>query len=256
MKIKTLTWNIGGGKILEKGADPSLIASYNVDAIDYIVDKIKEISPDIISFQEIQKNETYDQAAIIASQLGYDYFVHESFSLSHNEEGAELGNAIISKFPISQQYFEKYINPNVTIKWEDGKIAKTHDKGFVECLVEINNNYISVLTTHLTPFRKFGMNLDSTKAIEILADVSNKIDKSNNNLSIILGDFNIDKPEIIGLLPNLKSKGYKEVITGMATTPKNRRYDHVLYKGLRFKKQIIDNSVLTDHYVIVTEFEI
>lgn len=256
MKMKIVTWNIGGAKVLEPGADPELMASYNVDALDDIVDKLKSISPDIIALQEIHKSETYDQAAIIASKLGYKYYINESFSWSHNEDGAELGNALISKYPMSEQGSDVFINPLVTVTWEDGRIAETHDKGFVKSVIDIDNKKISVMTLHLTPFRKFGMELSDSRAKRILSDVSVKIAEIKSPLAVVLGDFNIDDSTVSSYLPYYDETGFNEIKIETPTTPKGRSYDHILYKGILLDTYKIDSSVLTDHYVLISEFDI
>ena len=255
MNITTVTWNIGGAKTLQPGADPTLMASYNVDAIDAIVDKLKTISPDIVAFQEIQKSDSYDQAETIAAKLGFEYVTHESFSWSHNEDGADLGNAIISKYPITLKCSGKFINPNVSVTWEDGTIAVTHDKGFIQGIIDIKGIVVAVTTLHLTPFRKFGMELTDAKAVEILKDVPHKIG-TDTDIRIVLGDFNINSPTVSEYIPGFSADGFKEVSTDEATTPKGNKYDHVLYKGLKLINKSVDSTVLTDHYPVVTTFEI
>jgi len=251
-----ITWNIGGAKTLQPGADPTLMASYNVNAIDAIVDKLQAASPDVVAFQEIQKNESYDQAEIIAAKLGFEYVIHESFSWSHNEEGADLGNAIISKYPITLKRSGTFVNPNVTVSWEDGSIAVTHDKGYVQGVINIDETEIVVTTLHLTPFRKFGMELTDNKAVEILTDVPNKIRATNAKREIVVGDFNINGETVGEYLPGFKDGNFEEVGIDSPTTPKGNKYDHVLYKGLKFVNTAIDNTVLTDHYPVITTFEI
>ena len=52
MRIKTVTWNIGGGKHLKDGDDPLLMASYSIAAIAEIAEWLKSENPDIITIQE------------------------------------------------------------------------------------------------------------------------------------------------------------------------------------------------------------
>ncbi len=67
MQLKTLTWNIGGGKLLKAGEDPGLMASYSVDGLDSIVRKIRDTDPDIITLQEVEGDETNNQIDNIAN---------------------------------------------------------------------------------------------------------------------------------------------------------------------------------------------
>jgi hypothetical protein len=43
MELKTLTWDIGGGKLLQDGADPLRMASYAKDGLDAIAGLLKRI---------------------------------------------------------------------------------------------------------------------------------------------------------------------------------------------------------------------
>lgn len=49
MIIKTLTWNIGGGKLLRGAGDPSPMASYTEDGLDSIANLLKSEAPDVIT---------------------------------------------------------------------------------------------------------------------------------------------------------------------------------------------------------------
>ena len=50
--------------------------------------------------------------------------------------------------------------------------------------------------------------------------------------------------------------GIDEIIQHEPTIPKGYRLDHVLYKGLQLVSTDIDTSVTTDHFPIVTKFEL
>jgi exonuclease III len=57
MELKTLTWNIGGGKLLQDGADPPCIASYSENGLDAIAGLLESEEPDVIALQETQRKE-------------------------------------------------------------------------------------------------------------------------------------------------------------------------------------------------------
>ena len=105
MELKTLTWNIGGGKLLQDGADPSRIASHVENGLDAIAGLLESEEPDVIALQETQRKEGYDQVELIASSLGYEHYFHDSTSESHIDTDCRLGHCVISKYPISQHRF-------------------------------------------------------------------------------------------------------------------------------------------------------
>lgn len=255
MKIKTVTWNIGGAKLLQEGADQTLLASYTVDGIDTIIAWLKNENPDIITLQETQKNNQIDQAALIADGLGYEYYFHDSISDSHIEDGFKLGHAILSRYPLTDHATEFFNNPNLEIEFEGGIIAKSHDKGFSSCNAKINNIDLRITTLHLTPVRRFNIDLVSDQASSILSNVQEMI-SSPSDRWIIQGDFNIDSNELASHLPTLFNQGLDEVNIAEPTTPKGHKYDHVLFRNIKLLDSRVDSTALTDHFPVVCEFEI
>lgn len=255
MTLKTLTWNIGGAYLLEEGADPTLLASYNIDGIDKIIEFIRNENPDIITLQETQKNGSVDQAEVIANALGMPYFFHDTTSESHLDSDSSLGHAIISKYPITSHETGFFNNPKVKVVWEDGSIATTFDKGYTNCIVKLDNINLQVSTLHLTPFRRFNIDLDSEVGKNMLKDVQERV-ATKPEYYLLQGDFNIDAKQLKPLLPIMFEDGMQEVVTDEATTPKNRTYDHILYKGMKELSHRVDMTVLTDHYPVIATFEI
>lgn len=255
MKLRTLTWNIGGAKLLVKGADPSLMASYTIDGLSEIKSFLKVEYPDIITLQETHKDDSEDQIKEIADELGYKYFIHDSTSKSHIDTSKKLGHAIISRFPIVEHTTQLFKNPNISVTWEDGSTAQTFDKGFSTCEIDLGSQKISVTTLHLIPFKRFDIQLDSELGRQILNEVSSAITPALDKW-IIQGDFNISDELLRNYLQPLFTENVEEVRLTDVTTPKNDRYDHVLFKNLTLINQRIDKSVKTDHYPVITDFEI
>ena len=255
MKIKTVTWNVGGAKLLQEDADHTLLASYSVEGIDKIVDWLRKESPDIITLQETQKNDENDQVATIAQKMGYEYFYHDSTSESHIDKGYSLGHAIISRYPLSDHETGFFNNPNVEVEWEDGSIAKSFDKGFSTCRASIGDVGLSLTTLHLIPFRRFNIEMDSELASTILDNIQESL-SARTEKWIIQGDFNIDSNSLASYLPKLFSQGFSEVDISEPTTPKGHKYDHILYRHVNLLNYRIDPDVLTDHFPVIVELEI
>jgi len=255
MIIKTLTWNIGGAYLLEDGADPTLLASYSVEGLDKIIEFIRSEDPDIITLQETQKNSSQDQVESIAKALEMPYFKHDTTSESHLEAESSLGHAIISKYPIVSHQTGFFNNPKVKVVWEDGSIATTFDKGYTNCVVKMGDSNLQVSTLHLTPFRRFKIELDSELGKKMLQDVQEKV-ATQPERYLLQGDFNIDAKSLKSFLPAMFEDGVNEILTDEPTTPKSHTYDHILYKGMREIEHKVDQTVLTDHYPVIATFEI
>ena len=254
MKLKTITWNIGGGKLLVKGSDYSRLDSYSIDGLDDIIKWLKQENADLITLQETQKNKNIDQVQKIATELGFNY-IHDSMSDSHIDEGFQLGNAILSHYQIKNHKTGFFYNPKVITKWEDGSIATSFDKGFSTCEIEVGIRKVKIISTHLIPFRRFKINLESDIAKKILEDVQTKINNFSE-ITILQGDFNIDNQSIEKYLPKLFENGLEEVIQNEPTTPKGRKYDHILYRGMTLRGTRVNSTARTDHFPVIAEFEI
>ena len=255
MKLRTVTWNIGGGKLLQDNADPTLLASYTKDGIDEIVAHLKSIDPDVITLQETQRNANNDQIAYIAENLGYKYFLHDSTSDSHIDKGHQLGHGIISRYPLTDHQTGFFDNPRVQVEWEDGSIATSFDKGYTTCRVTAKNTSFSLTTLHLIPFRRFNIEMDSDLAKSILRNVAETL-SSPTRKWIIQGDFNIDSETLKEYMPELFEQELDEVSVAEPTTPKNHRYDHVLFRSMTLTSLHINPDVLTDHFPVIAEFEV
>lgn len=253
-RLKVLTWNIGGGKILDKNSDPSKLASYSLDGFENIAQLLLSEKPDIVTLQESHKNGSKDQVKELADRLGYEFYIHDSTSPSHIDTDFELGHAVISRYPLSDHVFQLFENPHLEVVWEDGSVAKSFDKGYSSVTAKINDSeLLRITTTHLVPFRRFEIELESEQAQQIISNVDKTIVRESKPW-IVLGDFNIDSSLVADYFPTAFHK-MDEVNIESPTTPKGRKYDHILFDGLSLVEYRIANEVLTDHYPVIATFE-
>lgn len=255
-KIKTIQWNIGGGKIKKAKDDSTDVESYKYEGIDYIIDKLKSYNPDIITMQETHANDECTQAEVLSKELSLPYFFNDVYDYSHKEDGQKLGQAIISRFSLDSHNFELFINPRLRIIRPNGEEWITHNKGISTCMIEVADNYrLYIQTLHLVPFLKFGVEPLSEELKSIRKSISDKV-LSNKVPFVLQGDFNYDDDRIKKFLPEIFTEEMKEIKLNNPTTPRGRKYDHIIYSGLKISSFRIDDSVLTDHYPLCVEFEI
>ncbi len=253
MKIETLQWNIGGGKIREQSSDPGAESSYVLDGMGYMADLIKKLSPAIITLVETHANNKTVQAEEIANALGYGYWVNDVYDQSHIEAGMGLGQAIVSRFPISSHDFSLFYNPKFETVRPNGEKWVSHNKGLTTGILDMEGKELAVMTLHLIPFRKFGVPLDDQRVESARKSIVEKIKTDPGHL-LLQGDFNVDDQSLKGFLPEVMGK-CQEVLSDKPTTPKGRRYDHVVYKGMmHIKSEVIET--LTDHFPVYSEFEV
>ncbi len=261
MILKTLQWNINGAKIRTADSDPtkgpgSIKPSYIHEGFDYIVSKIQEYDVDVITLQETHADDTIIQAQVIAEKLGFPYWTNDRYEESHLEKGQGLCQSIISKYPISGHSFEFFTNPYFKTVAENGDIWISHNKGYTVAELTLpENQTLNVITLHLLPFPRFKLKLDDIKVIEVLKEVSKKLVSKIMDHTLIQGDFNIDDISLKSHLPELFNL-VEEIEATNPTTPGDSRFDHGLYRGLRLINTRTDNDILSDHYPIISQFEI
>lgn len=243
------------GKTFKPGEDPGLLASYSEEGLNDVAAKLIEIDPDIIALQEVEGSEETNQIVHIAERMGREYYFYDPTSKSHIDTSQSLGNGIISRYPVSEHQAGLFLNPNVEFDLEGQKV-KSHDKGYGLCLVDFNGYQIRTGTLHLLPFRMMGIELDSEVAMDIYESVADEL-QFESDLVLMQGDFNIDDSMVGDYMATLFNRqDLSEITLGQPTTPKNRKYDHVLYKGLLLTSVAIDPSVMTDHYPVTCTFQV
>jgi len=216
---------------------------------------LKSTIPDIITLQETHASESRVQAKEIAMKLGMSYYYNDDHDDSHLEKGQKLGLAVISRFPLSGHNFELFYNPKYKWHRPNGEVWISHNKGITSCTAEIDEVKLKLQTLHLIPFRKFGVDIISDETKDIRDDISLKITKDYAPY-LLQGDFNFNDESLKAFLPAIFSDGLQELDQEKPTTPKGRIYDHILYQGLELKKYNIIDDVLTDHFPIISKFEL
>lgn len=253
MIIKTLQWNIGGGKI--RNADTPVEGPYGLDGMTHVIELLRKYNPDIITLQETHADEKVVQAEVIAKEIGLPYSTNDVYDKSHIEDGQGLGQAIISRFPISEHNFKLFFNPRFETAGPSGGIWISHDKGVSKYIVDLGKkNTVQVATLHLIPFRVFGINPLEEKFENLRKNIAELASPSSNTF-LLQGDFNFDETSLKQFLPDLLNQNISEVLLDRPTTPKDRKYDHVLFRGLKHIRSEVIADVLTDHFPVYSEFQ-
>ncbi len=251
MTLRTVQWNIGGGKIRRTEDDPNAYDVYCQEGLAYIIEKLKTYRPDIVTLQETHRDAHSDQAEQISKALDLQYFVSDPYDSSHIDPTQKLSQAILSRFPIQNHSFDLFFNPPYRKVMEDGTEWVSHDKGISTVTLDIEGRAVVVQTLHMIPYRKFEVNFDDANGTKIRESIEAKIEKSHSPY-LLQGDFNYS--EILVLLPDIYASGLMEGDPS-PTTPRGRVYDHVLFRGLKLVSQSVDTDALNDHFPIISSFE-
>lgn len=246
--MRVATWNIGGGFISSDQKH-----EYDFEDIKYFIKELKAVNPDIICFQEIHVSDKNDQPKIIADSLGFQHVATHSIADSHLKDNEKLSISIISRFPIISSKFNILPNPNLEFIWK-GKKAFSHDKGFLESIIDYKGTNIRILSGHMVPFRNFGKNFLDDEFKEIRNQIE-KIILDEKMPKIICADMNFDE-KIDNLIPNVFENNFKSILKDNPTTPKGRKYDKIIVskEWESTNSDIIESK--TDHFLCFADIEL
>jgi endonuclease/exonuclease/phosphatase (EEP) superfamily protein YafD len=256
MLLKTLQWNIGGGQIRKPDDDPMASLAYCNEDFDAILKTIKQYDPDIITLQESHTDANGSQAQIISREMGFPYFANDVYAPSHLKDGQGLSQAVICRYPLANHRFESFLNPHFETTGPRGDHWVSHDKGVTICNAALPDGIIlNIKTSHSMPYRKYNIDPLGDEFLPVKNDMMQKLQPESDNY-LYQGDLNYNDASVKLFLPELFKNNVQEVVLSVPTTPKGRRYDHVLYRGIRHAKSTVIEDVLTDHFPIYSEFEI
>ncbi len=226
---------------------------YGIEDINYFIHELKSINPDIVCFQEIHVSGKNNQPRIIADSLCFQNVTTYSIANSHLKDGEKLSISIISRFPIVSSKFNILPNPNLTFIWK-GEKAFSHDKGFLEAIVDYKGTNIRILSGHMVPFGKFGKSFLDDEFKEIRSQIE-KIILHEKMPEIVCADMNFDE-KIDKLIPNVFDNDFKFILKEGPTTPEGRKYDKIIaskeWKSVG--SEIVKGR--TDHFLCFADVEL
>jgi len=215
--------------------------------VDAVAAVIKETKPDIVVFQELDRNTTrsgkVDQLALLSSKTNMPYTF---YSKAIDYQGGESGLGILSKYQLSDP--KRYdlprvdLGPNVYVSY---RILQT-------AIITVNEKKVMIANTHMELTQE-NRDLQVPEINKIL---------SNSTTPVILGgDFNA--------IPDNKTMrtffdfGFKKTCTtNCRTIPSNnpnREIDFILYRPeQRFSvesHQVIESQA-SDHLPIISTLEL
>lgn len=166
MKLTVLSWNIWGGKKRNE-----------------IIEYLKTIPFDIAALQEVtvrEKNGNLENdAEEIAKSLGYYYSFAKSFTTDRHTPVYDMGNAIVSKYPISRTVITELSDLST---YE--RNATTEPRNVIHAEINLESTPINILCTHLG----YSENLQATPLQ--LQQTEKLLSVLPSERTVLMGDFN------------------------------------------------------------------
>ena len=186
--------------------------------LDYMVNTLRELNPDVIGLQEVLQNpELPNQAETIAQRLGYRFYFT---SVDTPGSAKRYGNAILTRHPILVENFHKLEPLN------DYRVA-------AHVRIRVGADTIDVYNTHLHHTAEGGA-IRRTQLLDLRAFVA--ATRARGPV-ILIGDFNAPSTEpAVRTLDDLFTDTYGELHPNTQVTTLNPamghapvRIDHIFY---------------------------
>lgn len=254
MRVKIASWNIAGGRKVKSNKR----FDYANEDVEYFVDNIKRLDPDIVCLQEAHFKDGESTAQKISRLLSSYNVFDQELSPSHIESGYRLGNSILSKMDFQSKENFIFPYPEFEMYFKDGRKAIRHDKGLQ--LVKVNNFFVA--NTQFFPIGIFGHKYYKDGGKALIEKMSILIEEQLKTPLLFVGDFSGDFGDYFNEL--MSSVLHKFSLTDSIKNKMTRnedsegkgkfKTDYILYSQdfNLIKSQVIETE--TDHYLCFSEF--
>lgn len=218
--LRVMTYNIRHGKGMDGKVN-----------IDRIAAEIRQSGADIVSLQEVDRywlrSGFEDQASRLAAQLG----MYQAFAPSINLGLSQYGNAVLSKYPITEQ----------SVRYMRGY---TERRSILVAAVQLTDRTITVVNTHLGY-----VGLERRKQLAALREVLKEL----RGPVLLCGDFNMKAGD--SRLKQLLPEGRKAMLGDRTDTiAGGGEIDHIFYQGFTGQPAAwVQPSDASDHRPVLAQ---
>lgn len=245
MELSFLTYNIHKG-----------IGNDGLFRIGRVIDVIREINPDFLALQEVDKGVPRSRGQDLARVIGEELGLHYRLGLNVTLKRGHYGNATLTRFPIVRSY-------NYNITWSIKK-----KRGCLNCVCDVDGREIAVMNFHLG-LSAIEQNIQTRKIL------TSHFMRTHEDLPVvILGDSN---DRMNRLQPLMEKNGFRDsaregqaprsggrlekLATWPSYAPIGWRLDKIFYsKQLALKEHRVHKSATakaaSDHFPVVARFEL
>lgn len=210
--------------------------------LERLAEVIRSARPDLVALQEVdretERSGGIDQAAVLGELTG----LHHTFGQARPYQGGDYGQAILSRFPISDA--KVHVLPSK---------LEVEPRIITETTVDIEGAKLVFLCTHLQHDDAAMREAQASKIVELFGDTKLPL--------ILAGDFNAEQDsrplEILSERLTIATAD-RSLRTFPATDP-SKQIDFILYRpGDRFRTveaMVIDEKVASDHRPVLALVE-
>jgi endonuclease/exonuclease/phosphatase family metal-dependent hydrolase len=232
MILKVVFANILGGREFLGTTYGEINFGDNV--LEQYINAISAQNPDLLSLAEVHlEDETHSEMVqVIAKKLQLPYYDFMGSDKSHLAEGKLLGNAILSKYPITRTDHFLVKSPMIDVDRPNGDHWIMHNKPAQTAFIEIENKTIALTSLHYFPFHHFNRSMNELEfAPQRQSLVDHLMTVELSTIPITTGDFNNKNFKLSEAFPELFAAGFSEAIEVESTIiGDSQQLDHILFK--------------------------
>ena len=252
MKLKIGTYNICHCCDFTKFTPPDYERDNYVVNIEQIVKIIKDLDLDFIGLNEVYEDgndgpESFKhQTEKLAKLSGYPYFY---YAQGKDYEWTDIGNAILSKYPIESVTTHKILSVPESEQTED---TWYEDRVIIDAVINVNGTKVNALITH------FG--LATVELERMTAKINQLIDNAVYPV-VLMGDFNVEPDSKYLSDINKRLKSCADVFSNKQNThPSWNPQRHIDYIFVNKQTKVLEYTVhdifASDHVPLSAEIEL
>ncbi len=212
---------------------------------------LMQINADFVCLQEAHSMiDVYSQTKEIAKLAGFRHYKELPLDDAHSfkVEGLKIGVSVLSRHRIIDANSFLLTNPNIKTRRKDGKVWRTHDKGFLSTKCSLPAGIVNIVSIHLLPFHRFNVNTSDYRFLSTWEEIDTSLSVRGDSSTAICGDLNVNDP--IPLLHNLFSlRGFKDTSFDRPTH-RETYFDHIILSSdfNILESRVLDMYDYSDHY--------
>ncbi|HUD11947.1 MAG TPA: endonuclease/exonuclease/phosphatase family protein [Candidatus Saccharimonadia bacterium] len=234
--MKLVSWNIQGGK--------------NLDGVASV---LEQLSPDIVTLQEVKEQDGHNSAELLARRLGYAYRFHPAFTTERHTPSYTLGNGVLSRLEVISS---EVISLSALEEYEGSSATEPRNASLARVNLP-NGELLHVVSSHLAYSKDFERSKPRDRQI------ANLLKAISNTAPVILGlDLNSEPgTSVLQTLTrhfiNSDSSSRYSWTNSKVSPPQLHRIDYILRSSDVKQRgfQIIDTDA-SDHRPLVLDFEL
>jgi predicted phosphodiesterase len=237
------TWNISCGRFEH---DCALSLDH---AADYIGQSLARAAVDLVALQECPLPRSGSRMSFIdriKAKSNLEFVEATILSDSHLLPNADMGLAILSRYPLKNPISGLFKIPELMIAKSPDPSAKLHQKGYLVADVVLPVGRIRCVTAHLPPFRWLAEEPDSVCFESMWRDLDDAIAADPAEVVALL-DCNLANP--LNYLSRCREQRLAQCVH-VPTRPTGELHDHVIASPDRFEVLIGVHPTRSDHRLV------